>query len=172
MLGLFASWCKADRGQGNHGCMQPICIEMGKRGAQLIEFNKTEPSRHGLMELGPFSICLAVKDLQASKSFYEKLGFTALSRDSSNDNWLVMKNGETEIGIFQGIFDKNTLCFNPGGKFGKPLPDFTDIREIYRALKAKGVETMDEAGLTSRSGPAGFFVMDPDGNPILFDQHV
>lgn len=126
------------------------------------------------MELGPFSICLAVKDLQVSKSFYEKLGFTAFSRDPAHKNWLIMKNGETEIGLFQGIFEKNTLCFNPGGHFGEPpLANFTDIRELYRELKAKGVEfTEEEEGLTSKSGPAGFFLMDPDGNPILIEQHV
>ncbi len=125
------------------------------------------------MELGPFSICLAVKDLQASKSFYEKLGFTASSPDPDHKNWLTMKNGETEIGLFQGIFDKNTLCFNPGGHFGKPtLTNFTDIREIHRELKSKGIEFTEEQGLTSKSGPAGFFLMDPDGNPILVEQHV
>ena len=124
------------------------------------------------MDLGPFSILLAVKDLEASKSFYEKLGFTALSADPSNKNWLVMKNGDVEIAIFQGIFEKNTLCFNPGGKFGKPLARFTDIREIHRELKAKGVETKEEGGLTTKSGPAGFFVTDPDGNEILIEQHV
>jgi len=124
------------------------------------------------LDLGPFSILLAVKDLQASKSFYEKLGFTALSADPSNNRWLVMKNGDVEIGIFQGIFEKNTLCFNPGGKLGKPLARFTDIREIHHELKAKGVETKEEGGLTSESGPAGFVVTDPDGNEILFDQHV
>jgi lactoylglutathione lyase len=124
------------------------------------------------MELGPFTICLAVKDLQASKSFYEKLGFTASSPDPAHKNWLMLKNGETEIGIFQGIFDKNTLCFNPGGHFGKPLATFTDIREVARDLKAKGVELSEEQGLTSKSGPAGFFVTDPDGNPILIEQHL
>src|SRR5579871_2100882 len=124
------------------------------------------------MELGPFSICLAVKDLEASKSFYEKLGFSAISPDPEHKNWLLMKNGETEIGIFQGIFDKNTLCFNPGGHFGKPLGEFTDIRELHRELKAKGLEFSEEQGLTSKSGPAGFFLTDPDGNPILVEQHV
>jgi lactoylglutathione lyase len=125
------------------------------------------------MELGPFSICLAVKDLQASKSFYEKLGFTASFPDPDHKNWLTMKNGQTEIGLFQGIFDKNTLCFNPGGHFGKPpFAKFTDIREIHRELKSKGVEFTEEEGLTSKSGPAGFFLTDPDGNPILVEQHV
>ncbi|HXW36934.1 MAG TPA: VOC family protein [Nitrososphaerales archaeon] len=124
------------------------------------------------MDLGPFSILLAVKDLEASKKFYEKLGFTAFSSDPSNKNWLVMKNGDVEIGIFQGMFEKNTLCFNPGGKLGRPLSHFTDVREIHRRLKNEGVETKEEAGLTTESGPAGFVVIDPDGNEILFDQHV
>lgn len=124
------------------------------------------------MELGPFTVCLAVKDLQASKSFYEKLGFTAFSKDSEHKNWLVMKNGETEIGLFQGMFDKNTLTFNPGGAFGEPpLADSTDIREVARRLKSKGVVFKQEEGLTSESGPAGFILEDPDGNPILVEQH-
>ena len=123
------------------------------------------------MELGPFTICLTVKDLQVSKSFYEKLGFTAFSPDPSHKNWLRMKNGETVIGLFQGIFDKNTLCFNPGGHYGEPLADFTDIRELALELKAKGVQLEQEEGLTSKSGPAGF-LKDPDGNPILVEQHV
>lgn len=124
------------------------------------------------MELGPFSICLAVKDLQASKSFYEKLGFTASSPDPSNKNWLMMKSGDVEIGIFEGIFTKNTLCFNPGGRLGNPLPHSTDIREIRRNLKAKGIDFKEEGGFDAESGPAGFVVTDPDGNEILFDQHV
>ncbi|MDG6985540.1 MAG: VOC family protein [Nitrososphaerota archaeon] len=124
------------------------------------------------MDLGRFSVCLAVKNLEASKAFYEKLGFTASSPDPSHKNWLVMKSGDTEIGIFEGIFDKNTLCFNPGGALGKPTAVFTDVREIHRQLKAKGVVTKGEGGLDSKSGPGGFVVTDPDGNDILFDQHV
>lgn len=125
------------------------------------------------MELGPFTMCLAVKDLQVSKNFYEKLGFTALSPDPTHKNWLRMKNGETLIGLFQGIFDKNTLCFNPGGHYGEPpLANFTDIRELHRELKSKGVEFGEEEGLTMKSGPAAFFLTDPDGNPILVEQHV
>jgi len=124
------------------------------------------------MELGPFSLILAVKDLQASKSFYEKLGFTGSTPDPSNKNWLLMKNGEVEIGIFQGIFDKNTLCFNPGGKFGKPLAHFTDIRELHRELKANGIEFTEEHDLTPKSGPAAFMLIDPDGNPIWVEQHI
>ena len=82
-----------------------------------------------------------------------------------------MKNQDVEIGIFQGIFEKNTLCFNPGGKLGRPVARFTDIREIHRDLKAKGIAFKEEGGLTEKSGPAGFVVTDPDGNEILFDQH-
>ena len=155
-----------------------IALKMADRklahlgGIRWADIGGTGGSEAILMELGPFSILLAVKDLQTSKAFYEKLGFEALSADPSNKNWLVMKNGDVEIGIFQGMFKKNTLCFNPGGKLGRPLKSFTDIREIHRELKAKGVETKEEGGLASESGPAGFVVTDPDGNEILFDQHV
>ncbi len=124
------------------------------------------------MELGPFSICLAVKDLKASKIFYEKLGFEASTPDPEHDNWAMMKNGETEIGLFQGIFDKNTLAFNPGGKFGRPISNFTDIREIHRKLKADNMEFEVEDGLDNKIGPAAFIIVDPDGNPILVEQHV
>ena len=123
------------------------------------------------MDLGTFSICLAVKDLQASKAFYEKLGFSASNPDPSNKNWFAMKNGTTKIAIFQGIFDKNTICFNPGGDLAEPLKDFTDIREIYRDLKSKGIKISEEDGFTSEKGPAGFVITDPDGNPILIEQH-
>lgn len=124
------------------------------------------------VELGPFSIILAVRDLEASKSFYEKLGFKASSPDPSSKNWLMMKNGEVEIGIFQGIFEKNTLCFNPGGKLEKPLAHFADIRELHKQLKAKGIKFTEEHELTSKSGPAAFMLTDPDGNPIWVEQHV
>lgn len=124
-------------------------------------------------KLGPFTICLAVKDLQASKEFYEKLGFTAHSRDPEHKNWLVMESGDTEIGLFQGMFDRNTLCFNPGGHFGEPpKAEFTDIRELAREMRAKGIEFKQEEGLESKSGPAGFILEDPDGNPVLVEQHV
>lgn len=124
------------------------------------------------MDLGTFSICLAVKDLQASKTFYEKLGFTASNPDPEHKNWFALKNGKTEFAIFQGIFEKNTLCFNPGGTFGNPEADFTDIREIHKDLKAKGIKMTEEGGFSSDKGPAGFFVTDPDGNPILIEQHI
>jgi catechol 2,3-dioxygenase-like lactoylglutathione lyase family enzyme len=123
------------------------------------------------MELGAFSISLVVKDIQASKAFYEKLGFRVFHEDISQ-NWLIMKNGEYVIGIFQGLFEKNILTFNPGwDSNAQALDIFTDVRELQRQLKAQGVELMSEAD-ESTTGPASFMVMDPDGNPILVDQHV
>ncbi len=122
------------------------------------------------MELGNFSVSLAVKDLQASKAFYEKFGFTPFMGDSKR--WVIMKNGTHAIGLFQGMFDKNLLTFNPGwDSNAAKLGSFTDVRELQRQLKAKGVQFAAEADLTT-TGPASFFAVDPDGNPILVDQHV
>ncbi len=123
------------------------------------------------MELGAFSISLAVKDIHASLAFYEKLGFTNFGGDITQ-NWLILKNDETVIGLFQGMFDKNMLTFNPGwdGNAQK-LDSFTDVRELQRQLKADGVELMGEADETT-TGPAYLMLADPDGNPILIDQHV
>jgi catechol 2,3-dioxygenase-like lactoylglutathione lyase family enzyme len=123
------------------------------------------------MELGAFSISLAVKDIKASKYFYEKLGFKIIDGDLA-ENWLIMKNGDHAIGLFQGMFKRNMLTFNPGwDQDANPLESFLDIREIQRQLKASGLEFVDEADEGS-TGPASFIVMDPDGNPILVDQHV
>lgn len=123
------------------------------------------------MKLGAFSVSLTVKDLQASKAFYEKLGFEVFHGDAAQ-NWLIMKNGDTVIGLFQGMFDKNMLTFNPGwDSNAQELASFTDIREIQRQLKEQGLEFASEAD-ESTTGPASFMVADPDGNPILFDQHV
>jgi len=123
------------------------------------------------MELGTFSISLAVKDLAASKTFYEKLGFTAFAGDASQ-NWLIMKNGDHAIGLFQGMFEKNILTFNPGwDSNAQALGTFTDVRELQRQLKAQGVQLQVEAD-ESTTGPASFVAVDPDGNPILVDQHV
>jgi lactoylglutathione lyase len=123
------------------------------------------------MELGAFSISLAVKDIKASKAFYEKLGFKVFVGDISQ-NWLILKNGEHAIGLFQGMFERNTLTFNPGwDSNAQKLDSFTDVREIQKQLKPQGVELMSEAD-ESTTGPASFMVMDPDGNPILVDQHV
>ena len=123
------------------------------------------------MELGTFSISLTVKDIKASKAFYEKLGFKAFFGDISQ-NWLILKNGACVIGLFQGMFERNTLTFNPGwDSNAQKLNTFTDVRELQRQLKAQGVELMVEADESS-TGPASFMVLDPDGNPILVDQHV
>lgn len=123
------------------------------------------------MELGNFSVSLAVKDLQASREFYEKFGFTAFAGEPAH-NWLIMKNGDHVIGLFQGMFEKNILTFNPGwDSNAQKLDSFTDVRELQRQLKAQGVEMMQEAD-ESTTGPASFVALDPDGNPILFDQHV
>jgi len=123
------------------------------------------------MELGAFSISLAVKDIHASRAFYEKLGFKDFGGDISQ-NWLIMKNGDHVIGLFQGMFEQNILTFNPGwDQNAQQLDAFTDVREIQRQLKAQGLALISEAD-ESTTGPASFMLMDPDGNPILFDQHV
>ena len=123
------------------------------------------------MNLGAFSISLAVKDIAASKEFYEKLGFEVFGGDETQ-NWLIMKNGDHVIGLFQGMFEMNSLTFNPGwDSNARLLETFTDVREIQRQLKDRGIEFISEAD-ESTSGPASFIVMDPDGNPILVDQHV
>lgn len=123
------------------------------------------------MRLGTFSVSLAVKDLSASRAFYEKLGFTAFAGDASQ-NWLILKNGDAAVGLFQGMFEQNTLTFNPGWDgSANPTDDFTDVREIQRTLKLQGVPFVLEADEAS-TGPAHFMVLDPDGNPILVDQHV
>jgi catechol 2,3-dioxygenase-like lactoylglutathione lyase family enzyme len=123
------------------------------------------------MELGNFSVSLAVKDLKASQAFYEKLGFKFFMGDLAL-NWLILKNGETVIGLFQGMFDKNVLTFNPGwDSNARKLDNFTDVRELQKKLKAQGVTLLNEAD-ESTTGPASFIVLDPDGNPILVDQHV
>ncbi len=123
------------------------------------------------MELGAFSISLTVTDIGASKDFYEKLGFEVFGGDISQ-NWLIMKNGDHVIGLFQGMFAKNMLTFNPGwDSDARELDSFTDIRDLQRLLRERGVEFMSEAD-ESTTGPASFVVVDPDGNPILVDQHV
>ena len=123
------------------------------------------------MDLGNFSISLAVKDLQASKAFYEKFGFTAFFGDASQ-NWLILKNGDHAIGLFQGMFEKNILTFNPGwDSSAQKLSTFTDIRDLQRQLRAQGVQFQQQAD-ENTTGPASFVAVDPDGNPILVDQHV
>lgn len=123
------------------------------------------------MQLGAFSVSLAVRDIEASKVFYEKLGYAAFAGNQAQ-NWLIMRNGDHVIGLFQGMFEKNILTFNPGwGQDARPLGKFMDVRELQQRLKAAGVNMMTEADESS-TGPASFMVLDPDGNTILVDQHV
>lgn len=122
------------------------------------------------MNLGAFSVSLAVKDIAASKAFYEKLGFVTMG-GNQEQGWLILKNGDHIIGLFQGMFDKNILTFNPGwDQDAKPVDPFTDVRELQRRLKASGVTLTAECD-ESTTGPAHITMVDPDGNPILIDQH-
>ena len=123
------------------------------------------------MNLGSFSVSLTVKDINASKTFYEKLGFKEFGGDISQ-NWIILKNGDHVIGLFQGMFDKNTLTFNPGWDQNAQKQDtFTDVRELQRQLKSQGIELISEAD-ENTTGPASITMLDPDGNPILIDQHI
>jgi len=123
------------------------------------------------MELGVFSASLTVKDISASQSFYEKLDFKQVAGDI-NQNWLILQNGTTTIGLFQGMFEKNIMTFNPGwDKDKNTLEDFDDVRDIQAKLIQRGI-TPDPEADASGDGPASFVITDPDGNPILFDQHV
>jgi lactoylglutathione lyase len=123
------------------------------------------------MTLGTFSVSLSVKDLEASRAFYQKLGFETFAGDPKK-NYLILRNGNATIGLFQGMFERNTLTFNPGWDSEcNTLEEFTDVRELQRRLNGAGVEPVmaaDESG----KGPASFMVIDPDGNPVLIDQHV
>ena len=123
------------------------------------------------MQLGAFSVSLAVKDIAASRAFYEQLGF-AVTGGEQEHGWLILKNGSTVIGLFQGMFEQNILTFNPGWtQDAQAMGQFTDVRQLQRELKARGVALATEAD-EGTSGPAHFTLMDPDGNPILVDQHV
>lgn len=123
------------------------------------------------MQLGAFSLSLTVKDLQVSLAFYEKLGFSIIEGDAS-EKWLVLRNGDAVVGLFEGMFDRNMLTFNPGWNSAcEPLESFTDVRDLQKQLREQGIELADEAD-ESGSGPASLMVVDPDGNPILIDQHV
>lgn len=123
------------------------------------------------MDLGAFSVSLSVKDIETSKAFYEKMGFKVVGGDQSQ-NWLIIRNGTTTIGLFQGMFEQNILTFNPGwSSDAQKLDHFTDVRDLQRRLKQGDVTIVTEAD-ESTTGPASFVVVDPDGNTILFDQHV
>ena len=123
------------------------------------------------MDQGAFSISLSVNDIAASREFYEKLGFEATLGDATQ-NWLIMKNGDHVVGLFQGMFERNTLTFNPGwDQNARKLDAYTDVRLLQGQLKDQGLQILTEAD-PGTSGPASFIILDPDGNPILFDQHV
>jgi len=123
------------------------------------------------MSIGAFSLSLAVKDIQASFEFYQKLGFSKFHGEI-DQGWLILSDGDTKIGLFQGMFEKNMLTFNPGWTSNaEPVENFTDVREIQKQLKASGAKLISEADETT-TGPASFMVLDPDENPILIDQHV
>lgn len=123
------------------------------------------------MQLGAFSVSLAVKNIAASRAFYEKLGFVVMGGDQAH-NWLILKNGDAVIGLFEGMFEKNILTFNPGWNGdARPLADFTDVRELQQQLLARGLEP-EVRVKEGTSGPGYFTLTDPDGNPILLDQHV
>ena len=131
----------------------------------------TPDVKNSKLELGAFSVSLAVKDIAASRAFYEQLGFSIVMGQQER-KWLILRNGTTTIGLFQGMFEKNGLTFNPGWNAeAKPLESFEDVRAIQRRLKAAGLALTSEADENS-TGPASFTLLDPDGNPVLFDQHV
>ena len=135
--------------------------------ALVAAFQAPAPTTNS--SLGNFSVSLTVRDLAASQAFYEKLGFTQ-AHGNPAQRWVIMKNGDVKIGLFQGMFDRNILTFNPGwDSDGNPVATFDDVRAIQRRLRATGVDAGTE--ITTASGPANFIVTDPDGNPILFDQH-
>lgn len=123
------------------------------------------------MQLGAFSVSLAVKDIGASTEFYEKLGFTRFAGDITQ-NWLILKNDQAVVGLFQGMLERNALTFNPGwDQNAQPLDSFTDVRQIQRKLKEQGIPFLAQAD-EGTTGPASFIVVDPDGNPVIVDQHV
>jgi catechol 2,3-dioxygenase-like lactoylglutathione lyase family enzyme len=150
-----------------------LCALGGFAAAQVGKSQPPSTSRPGekTMRLGNFSVSLAVRDLAASRAFYEKLGFRITSGDAAK-NWLILQNDTATIGLFQGMFDKNTLTFNPGwDRSGAALADFDDVRDIQRELKDRGL-TPAPAADEATDGPAFLMLTDPDGNPILLDQHV
>ena len=141
--------------------------------SSFIYAQKSPPvvGAHESMRLGNFSVSLAVKDIAKSREFYEKLGFHVILGDQKK-NWLILQNETFTIGLFQGMFSKNTMTFNPGwDRSCQTLPDFDDVRDIQRKLKERGLTLASEAD-DSTTGPASLMVLDPDGNPILIDQHV
>jgi catechol 2,3-dioxygenase-like lactoylglutathione lyase family enzyme len=156
--------CGKQTGGSPTGTNKPANHEEAQR-------SETSHTKEQVMELGAFSVSLAVKDLEASRMFYEKFGFKAFAGNPAQ-NWQILKNGDHVIGLFQGMIDKNILTFNPGwDQNAQKVATFTDVRELQRQLKAQGVQFMSEAD-ENTTGPASFMALDPDGNTILVDQHV
>jgi len=146
-----------------------LCVLAGATSLQEPKPAAKEAAKS--LNLGNFSVSLTVKDIAVSRAFYEKLGFKPIMGEEKQ-KWLIMQNETSTIGLFQGMFEKNTMTFNPGwDRSAKPLSAFQDVREIQRALKSQGLTLKPEADEKS-TGPAALALVDPDGNPILIDQHV
>ena len=145
---------------------------LGVFASQGVDGEDPKPiKKQKAMNLGTFSTSLAVKDLAKSRAFYEKLGFERVG-GAPHQNWLILRNGETTVGLFQGMFEENIMTFNPGwDKDQNTLKDFEDVRDIQAALIKRGITPSTKADTTG-DGPASFVITDPDGNPILVDQHV
>ncbi len=152
-------------------CLLVLAAFAGLASSQSATPKEPESVKEKTMQLGVFSVSLAVKDIKASQAFYEKLDFLPVGGDIEQ-HWLILQNGSTTIGLFQGMFEKNIMTFNPGWNVDQEtLKDFQDVRELQDKLKQRGVQPLTEADAASK-GPASFVVTDPDGNMILFDQHV
>jgi catechol 2,3-dioxygenase-like lactoylglutathione lyase family enzyme len=148
-----------------------VCVLGGCASTQPTKLGVGQETGEASMRLGNFSVSLSVKDLGASRAFYEKLGFRAIGGNPAQ-NWLILQNETSTIGLFQGMFDKNMLTFNPGwDRTAATLPEFDDVREIQRMLLSRGLALAASADEAS-TGPASLMLIDPDGNPILIDQHV
>jgi lactoylglutathione lyase len=148
---------------------QNLKLKLLSVAVQTAQPNQTMETK--IMELGNFSLSLVVKDIKLSKAFYEKLDFKEVG-GKLEQNWIVLQNGAVRIGLFQGMFDKNIMTFNPGWNSDKQtLTKFQDVRELQRTLKSRGVAMLIEAD-ESTEGPAHFTLADPDGNQLMFDQHV
>src|SRR5262245_29397888 len=147
-----------------------VCLTASCTSKSDTEPGPTIPNGDSAMRLGNFSVSLAVKDLAVSRAFYEKLGFRVVAGDGKN--WSIVQNETSTIGLFQGMFDKNLLTYNPGWHCNcATLPDFDDVRDIQRVLLSRGFTLTTKAD-ESTTGPASLMLVDPDGNPILVDQHV
>jgi len=167
-LGLAQTACRS-LACAHVQCLERACL-LFVRHFMKFKLMHSLSTKELVMQLGLFSTSLTVKDIGASREFYEKLGFTVFGGNAEH-NWLIMKNGEHLIGLFKGMFEKNMLTFNPGWDANtNEVNPFTDVRELQRRLKEQGVELLTSAD-ESTTGPASFTIVDPDGNPILVDQH-